>query len=224
MVKRFLKITLFFFLPCYLAGQDHKIEFYDIWAENGQILAHIEVSQLINTETLEGLEKGMTAALEYKLQLWQDRSWSDKLISEKFHRMKLSFDPWSKRFTIETRNSQPHLISQEDLIRRCTIFETMRIAPLKVLAEGVRYYIVLKIILKPMSVENVNEITKWLSGEVKEINAKTVAQAPPTKKKAGAWLMDLVLNVTGFGDQVITAKSLRFIWQEGGLEVQKSAR
>jgi len=200
-------------------GQERRARFFSVWQENGQVLAHVEVTGLLDAELINGLQKGMTAALEYEVQLWQKRRWSDKVLESRYHRMKLAWDPWSKRYTVETRGNRPLLLSEDGLKKRCTEFERLRVAGIEKLIKGEHYYIAMKIILKPMSVENMDEITKWLSGEVKEIDTQHIGNAPRTKKKAGNWLMGMVLNLTGFGDRVITARSSRFTWREGDLDL-----
>ena len=213
------------FLPALLSGQNREARFYALWQENNQVMAHVEISELVDGELILGLKKGMTATLEYEVQLWQKRRWSDKLLEARYHRMKLAWDPWSKRYTVETRTQRPLLLSEAGLIKRCTQFENLRVAPTDQLEKNEKYYIALKVILKPMSVENMDEITKWLSGEVKDIDPKQISSAPKTKKRAGNWLMGLALNLTGFGDRVITAKSPRFTWREGDLDIDdKQAR
>lgn len=208
-------LVLILLLTSGLSAKDKKALFHDIRAESGQVTAHLEVVELLDDDLIQGLQKGMTAALEYQVQLWEERTgWADRLLEERYHRMKLAFDPWSKRFTVETREGPPLLLSEEALRQRCADLESLRVAPLDMLEKDKSYYIGVRIILKPVSMESMEEISKWLGGEVKAIDPKAVIQAQPSTKKTSRWLMGLVLNITGFGDRVITAKSPRFTLRE----------
>ena len=103
----------------------------------------------------------------------------------------------------------------EDRIReRCSELVNFPLVPSSKLTKGEQYVLTVKIALQPMSVENYQEIKRWLAGEMKEINPKTIRTTKSPGKKAGNWLLGLVLNLTGFGDRIITPKSPSFIWQE----------
>ena len=61
--------------------------------------------------------------------------------------------------------------------------------------------------MHPISIENYKEIQRWIVGEAKEIDTKVIKQP----KKAGNWVLGVVLNLSGFGDQVINARSQSFL-------------
>ena len=58
--------------------------------------------------------------------------------------------------------------------------------------------------------ENYEEIKKWLEGRAEEFDIKKIKSAKPPGKKATNWFFNLLLNVTGFGDNVTISKSKWF--------------
>ena len=163
---------------------------------------------------LQGLQKGMTAAIEYQIQIWKERPrWVDQLLAERIIRMKVNFDQWEKRYVLATRPEERQFMTEDRIRERCSRLVDIPFVPAAKLSIGDQYVIAVKIVLQPMSVENYQEIRRWLAGEMKEINPKAIRTTKSPGKKAGNWLLGLILNLTGFGDRVITAKSPSFIWK-----------
>jgi hypothetical protein len=89
------------------------------------------------------------------------------------------------------------------------------------LEEKRKYKIAIRITFKAMSIENVQDIQRWLSGEVEEINPKAIRASKSPLRKAGDWALGLMVNLSGFGDKVVLAKSPPFVWQDGSVVVEK---
>ena len=184
--------------------------------ENGQLLANFHVRDLLNTDVIKALQKGMTAAVEYEVQIWRDRSgWVNQLVVENRFRMKVSYDAWERRFILAERRGEYRLMNEDRVREKCSELIDFPLTPVENLDENGRYFVTVKVVLQPMSVESYNEIKRWLAGEVKELHPKAIKQTRDPGKKAGDWLMGLVLNLTGFGDRVINAKSASFTWENG---------
>ena len=82
-------------------GKEEKFEYHFIKIENDSLVFNFEVNNLFSEVIVEGLNKGMTTVLEYKIQLWKKRSlWIDKLVAEDILRFKINFDIWSKRYIV----------------------------------------------------------------------------------------------------------------------------
>ncbi len=216
-------ILLFLFLlPVSGLTKGKKYRFGEIKEENGLLVVNFQMRDLFGNDVLRGLQKGMTAAIEYHVQLWKDRPhWVNQLTAEKIVRMKVSFDNWERRYVLATPEGEPRLLNEDGIRQRCSELVNFPIAPLEKLESRSRYTITIRVILQPMSVESYQEITRWLSGEVKELNPKTLKSTKSPGKKAGNWLLGLVLNLTGFGDRVISAKSPAFTWTEGSVVLEE---
>ena len=82
----------------------------------------------------------------------------------------------------------------------------LRVGRVGDLDPGARYYVVVTATLKPLSVEDVEEIEGWLSGEVKTTGGKgfgVITELPRS-------VFDAVRNFVGFGDQKARAMSPDF--------------
>lgn len=196
-----------------------KYRFGRIITSEGLLLFDFEVRDLMTKEILNGLRKGMTAALEYQIQLWQERQWVNRLAAEELLRMKVSYDTWEERYIVDMVGGDPQRFNEDDLKAFCSELVEFPVANADELDQDAEYTIAVKIILQPLSVDSYREIRQWLSGEVRQLNPKKITSTQEPGKKAGNWLLGLVLNLTGFGDRVITAKSDRFQLTGGSVVV-----
>lgn len=215
-------LSLLLLIPVSGLTKGKKYRFGKIRGEKGTLVVDFQLRDLISNDVFNGLQKGMTAAIEYQVQLWKDRPhWVNQLVAEEIVRMKVSFDNWERRYVVTTPEEEPKLLNEDGVRERCSELVNFPIASLEKLEQGSRYRIAIRVILQPMSVENYREIKRWLAGEVKEFNPKTLKSTKSPGKKAGNWLLGLVLNLTGFGDRVISAKSPVFTWENGTVILEK---
>lgn len=214
--------SIILLLPISSLAKKKKYRFGEIKGENSVLLINFQINDLFQKKVIQGLQKGMTAAIEYQIQLWKERPhWADQLVAEEIIRMKVNFDNWERRYVLDTPQEEPRLLNEDRIRERCSQLNDFPLAPLEKLEPGSRYTVAVKTILQPMSVESYQEIKRWLTGEVKEINPKAIKSSKSPGKKAGNWLLGLVLNLTGFGDRIITAKSAVFTWRDGAVVFDK---
>lgn len=215
-------LLVLLFLPELSSAKEKKYRFGEIKEENGFLVFNFQVKDLLSKDVLKGLQKGMTAAVEYQVQLWRERPhWVNQLVAEEIVRMKVNFDNWEKRYAVVTRDEEPRLLNEDRVREQCSELTNFRVAPLNKLEEGSQYIITVKVVMQPMSMESYQEIKRWLAGEVKELNPKAIKSTKSPGRKAGDWLVGLVLNLTGFGDRVITAKGPAFYWKEGSVILEE---
>lgn len=218
--KYYLFVLLLLFSSSGLT-KEKQYQFRNILIEDSVLVFDFELFGLFSEDVLKGLNKGMTAAIEYRIQLWEERHhWFDRMVIEKTSRMKISYDNWEKGYLLTRPGGTSVLLSEEHLIERCSQHEGFRVIELDQLEGGDCYIIVVKAVLQPMSVDNYEEIKRWLAGEVNELDPKALKSSESPDEKAGDWLLGLVLNLTGFGDRVITAESPTF-WLENDTVIIK---
>ena len=214
-------IIILLLIPLSALPKGKKYRFGQVREENGNLLINFEIRDLMNQDVLLGLQKGMTAAIEYQIQLWDESPrWANRLVAEQIRRLKISYDAWERRYVVFRPGIDPEIMNEDRVIRECSELIDFNLASVNLLEPDGSYTIAIRLVLQPMSVENVEEIRRWLSGEVKQINPKAITDSENPGKKAGNWFMGLVLNLTGFGDKVITAKSPPFNWKEGTVELR----
>jgi hypothetical protein len=204
-------IIILFFIPVLVSGKGEKASFGEIKVIDGNLVVNLRLIDFLNEEVFRGIRKGMTAGIEFHVQLWQDRRrWADKLIEEKYSRMKVSFDNWERRYLLSLPKTKPVLLNEERIKESCSQLVDLPLAPVEKFNPEHKYAITVRVILQPLSVENYQEIRQWLAGEVKELDPKSIKPSASSGKKAGNWFLGLILNLTGFGDRVTSVKSRKF--------------
>jgi hypothetical protein len=166
---------------------------------DGRVWIDVRIADLFAPRVEESLGRGMPATLQITAELWRHRTgWFDRLSGSFGTGIKIRYDVWSRTYRVEGQAMPALAVSTLDSVR-LALSRPMEL-PLERrdhLGEQGRYYVVVSITLKPLSVEDVEEGEGWLSGEVVE------------KRNAG-WgvltavprsVFDAVRNFAGLGDQ-----------------------
>jgi hypothetical protein len=79
----------------------------------------------------------------------------------------------------------------------------VRVLPLQRLAAADRYYVIVTAAVKPLTVEDLEAVEKWLSGEAK----RSGKPGPGSIAKLPNYLVNVLANLSGFGDEVARWRS-----------------
>lgn len=221
--KYFIILLIWLLMPSLVFSKEKKYEFSNIEIEDGKVIFDFEIKNLFTEDVINGLRKGMTAALEYKIQLWQKKFfWVNKIDYEKILRYKINYNIWEKRYAVYTGMEKPKFLNIDRVKKLCCEIENYSLCRIKDLNQNNEYIIIIKVTFRPMSIDNYEEIRRWVSREAKEFNPKELKKPRKAGEKAGNWLVEIVLNLTGFGDRVITAKSEVFSCIRDSIIIQGS--
>jgi hypothetical protein len=218
-------IALLCLLMVFSASANAKQKAYrfeSILIENDSLRMDFTVDSVFNRDIFRGLKKGMTAGLEYQVQLWEKRSgWFDMAVAECGIRMKIGYDNWDRKFTVMQLDQTTRFANEEDAGRHCSRLTHFWITGKDQIKPKRQYRIFVRVVFQPMSIENVEEIKRWLSGKVDDLNAKSIKRSKSPLKSAGDWLLGFVVNVSGFGDREFTAESPEFALENGVVAIRE---
>ena len=154
----------------------------------------------------EPLLRGMPATVTFEVGLWRKRAfWFDKLVVAYRSEHKVAYDPWTKTFRIRSGVNPPRTRSVANLDSlRATLFDVRRlpIALASTLDTTATHYVSVKVIVKPLSADDLGEIEDWLSG------------ADPAKGEdhgLPAYLLEWAVNLSGLGERSALVKGPRFV-------------
>jgi len=167
--------------------------------QGGGVWADVRLDALFPPRVEDSLARGMPARIQLHAELWRTRTgWFDRLESGLDAELRVRYEVWSRQYLLERRGAAPERFDDLDSLRASLGRPiALRVAGAERLQAGSRYYVIVVATLKPLSVEDVEEVEGWLSGEV------------DTKRSAGIGvltelpraLFDAVRNFSGFGDQ-----------------------
>jgi hypothetical protein len=173
---------------------------------SGAILVSYRVENPFTPRLEETLLQGMPATVTYEVGLWKRRAfWFDKLIVAMKNEHRVVFDPWREVFRVRSgmgidarTRSVPSIDSLE-----AALFEVRRL-PVSLLTalepEG-SYFVSVRVLIRPVTEEDLGEIEDWLAGEVKD---------PEGTRGLPHYLFGITANLSGLGDRTAVARSARF--------------
>ena len=156
----------------------------------------------------ESLSRGMPATLRLHTELWRRRrAWFDRLDRSFDAEVRIRYDVWARAYQLERRGAPAAGFATLDSVEAALSRPiALRVGRVGEMDPGGRYYVIVTATLKPLSIEDVEEIEGWLSGEVKTTSGKgfgVITELPRS-------VFDAVRNFTGFGDQKARAISPDF--------------
>ena len=171
----------------------------------GRVVVEAHPSRVLSARVMESLGRGMPATLVLHAELWRDRrGWFDRLESVADASVRIRYEVWSDSYLIERNGAAPIVVGSVDsvatVLQRPWLLAVGRVGQL---SPSARYYLVLTATLRPLTVEDLEEVEGWLSGEVdsgRRSGFGVVTEIPAT-------IFDTVRNVAGFGDQKARAIS-----------------
>ncbi|HHS12696.1 MAG TPA: DUF4390 domain-containing protein [bacterium] len=217
--KSFL-IGLLIVVPIRLDAKEQNIRLSEISLSRDTVYISAETANLFSPRVLDGLRRGMTAAVEYHIQCWKDRRyWINQLTTEKSVRMKVHYDSWDKRYGLTTRSGQI-MLDEKEMIERCSRLTWFPLVAFSDLDPNARYTVGIRLIVQPMTMDNYEEIRRWLTGEAREISPKSLTEKE-SSEKIGGWFLGMVLNLTGFGEQISTNRRTFYTVQGDSLIIRE---
>lgn len=166
------------------------------------------LSDLIPDPVARSLSRGMPATLQLHVELWRRRSaWFDRMEGSFDASVRIRYEVWSDSYRIEHSGGAPSELGSLDSVR--ALLERPIELPARraeLLEDDARYFVVVTATLAPLSVEDVQEMEGWLSGEVESHRQEGLGVFTELPRS----LFDTVRNFTGFGDRHARAESAVF--------------
>lgn len=119
-------------------------------------------------DTRELLRNGFPARLHYRLELWREKGWFDDVESATDWDVFVRYEPATESYAVVRRHGQ---LTENNNYTTLTSAEAelsrpynVRLAPER---RGAKYYYVLSIDIEALSVSDLDELQRWLRGELK---------------------------------------------------------
>ncbi len=212
-----LILCIFFIILAYssLYGAKSQILIDSVSVQSGAVSLEFHAEGIIDDKIAEGLRKGRTSTFEYRIQLWGKKSGVlNQLIEEYLFPMKVYYDFWENKYAILTPTEKRLTPSLKTVKEKCTDISEFDGIPIRLFQADMKYTFVVELMLRPLSVENYQEIKTWLGGEVKNFDLSDLKQANKQAKGLGTRMLRMFMTITGFGDRVISTKTKEFQIQD----------
>jgi len=216
-MKKYLLTIIFIIISIGFLQAANKRVVIDTVKINSKILmVDFHVDEIIDDKVAEGLQKGLTSTIEYQVELWEKRGGLiNHLVTQQDVRMKVFYDNWEQKYVILTHEERRLTNSLETVKEKCSQVQDLEIFTIDKLKENKKYFFNIKVILRPLSMENYQEIKHWLSGKAKNFKLDDLGDTDKQEKKLKGGLLKMFLALTGFGDRVISGKCDDFTIEKG---------
>jgi hypothetical protein len=172
--------------------------------DSGFLTVTFNAQGLFSPRIIETLTRGLPATLNYEVQLWKERRmWLDKLVQTNSLTYRITYDPWEDGYRIQTRRgSSPAVFDIEHVERSLCIHVRTLVGSVNTIEPTATHYIVIRATMRPVSPEDVDRVESWLS-DGKPEGKRGIAAVP-------GYLFDLIVGLSGLGDEAISTKSQPF--------------
>jgi len=217
MRKIFIIFLVFTVFCSTILAQEKVIQIDSIKINEMDLYVDFHVDSLFDEQVIQGLNRGLSIEITYQIELWKLRNnWFDQHIDGRIIGFKLSYNKLENRYIFVDMEERRSTGIFDKVIKRCSEIESSYITPIEKLKPENTYYIVIKGIVKPLSVENLNDISQWLKGEVENVDLNRIKQPKETGRSLRDYILEMLANVTGFGDRYFSSVSNKFIYSESG--------
>ena len=188
------------------AGNDLGLAVDPVRRAGNVLTVAYQVERPFTPKLEEPLLRGMPATVTFEVGVWKRRTfWFDKLVVAYRSEHKIAYDPWSKTFRIRSGANAPRERSVPDLDSlRATLFRVrnLPVAAVSSLDSTAAHYVSVKVVVRPLSADDLGEIEDWLAGG-----------DPDAGEERGmpGYLLEWAVNLSGLGDRSALEKSPRFV-------------
>jgi len=172
------------------------------------VTASLRTTGVLSPRVRDSLERGMPATVRLTVELWRVRpGWFDHQVRVETSEVRIARNAWSDEFQMR-RQSGPlvTLVDLDETERELSRPTRVRLHPVANLRSKVRYYALIRIEVKPLSVEDIEEVERWLSGEAERAGKP----GPGSIARLPASLVRMLANLSGFGDETASVRTGNF--------------
>lgn len=159
----------------------------------------LQLEDPIEPRVAASLGRGMPATLALHVELWRRRNgWFDRMERAADATFRMHYEVWTDTWRLSRPGAPILFLSSLDSLE-IVLARTLAM-PVSTLARfgpDVPCYVVVSATLRPLNVEDVEEVELWLSGEVREKKRRPLGFLTSVPLS----LFDAARNFAGFGDE-----------------------
>jgi hypothetical protein len=173
-----------------------------------QVAITLRMGSVLSPRVRDSLERGMPATVDLGIDVWRVRNgWFDQLVRSERATFGVTRNAWSDEYQMR-RQSGPvlTLLDLDEVEREFDRPIRMRVLPLASLEPEERYYAIVRVVVKPLTVEDIEEVERWLSGEAKRAGKP----GPGSIARLPTYMLGVLANLAGLGDESVTYRTVSF--------------
>lgn len=172
----------------------------------------LRTTHVLSPRVRDSLERGMPATVRLNVDVWKVRpGWFDQMVHTERAELRVARNAWSDEYQMR-RDSGPlvTLLDLDEVERELERPSRVRVLPLADMDPDARYYAIARVEVKPLTVEDIEEVERWLSGEAKRVGKP----GPGSIARLPAYMIGVLANLSGLGDETATHRTGTFTRQD----------
>ncbi|MGD2121847.1 MAG: DUF4390 domain-containing protein [Gemmatimonadota bacterium] len=205
----FLALALLGFQAPFLQAQEPDLLRFVIVPETGE--AVVEIGNLFSDPPLvEAVQTGLPLRIRLGIQLWKD-GFFDNQKGQYEWRASIIFDPLTRRYRLQTSEQTGAELEVNTLEEAQSSLQRTLAIPLRPRESG-RYYYVASVELETLSLSDLEELQRWLQGQL----APAVAGDQEVEGALAKGVRRVLVRMLGLPAKRFTVHSSRFPVEIGG--------
>jgi hypothetical protein len=193
-----------------LVGQEQEPVRFIIVPETGEAI--VEIGDLFSDPSLvEAVQKGLPLRIRLGIQLWKDGRIFDDQKGQYEWRASIIFDPLTRRYRVQSSERTGAEVEVNTLEEAQAALQLTLSVPLRPRESG-RYYYAATIELETLSLSDLEELQRWLQGEL----APAVAGDQDVEGALATGARRMLVRMLGLPSKRRSFRSPRFPVEIGG--------
>jgi hypothetical protein len=191
------------------AGDAFMASIERVWFRSDTLHVDFDVVGLFSDRIRDGLSRGLPMTFSVQVDLWRTRAgWWDALESRSIRRFKVQRNVFDDRFFVHGEDGKRFIVSDlPALERHLSIRRAEFVSRITNLPREKSYYVAVTPSLRPLTIEDVQEVEAWLNGEIEESRDETAISVITGVPRM---FFNVFVDLAGLGDKSTLARSGTF--------------
>lgn len=180
-----------------------------VWFRADTLRVDFDIVGLFSDRIRDGLTRGLPMTYNIQIDLWRTRAgWWDALESRSLRRFKIQRNVFDDRFFIHGDDGRRLFVPDLDTLERhLSLRRAELVATIAALPREKHYYVAVTPSIRPLTIEDIQEVEAWLNGEIEETKDESAISLITGVPSV---FFNVLVDLAGLGDKSTLARSATF--------------
>jgi hypothetical protein len=191
------------------AGENFVASVERVWFRADTLKVDFDIVGLFSDRLRDGLSRGLPMTFNVQIDLWRTRAgWWDALESRAVRRFKVQRNVFDDRFFVHADDGKRVIVPDlAALERHLSIRRAELVSSIANLPREKSYYVAVTPSLRPLTIEDIQQVEAWLNGEIEESRDETAVSVITGVPRM---FFNMAVDLAGLGDKSTLARSGTF--------------
>ncbi len=185
----------------------------EVGVARGDVVARVVLTEPLDVATRNAVASGLPITVRYAVDLWRHRRhWFDQHVDARVESFRIRWDPRERFYTLEypgRGNRLDTFVTLDELLGELAVRD-IPIHPRGALGETSRYFAVVEVAIRPLTLDEFRELDGWIEGKLGGADAPPDAPVDAAGEGLPGAVLDFLLGMAGFGDRILETRTAPF--------------